>query len=432
MDFNPFHKPLNNVETKDLLCLAEVYECWYVDYKKEKIKIKEIAKHLCAFANRFGGYIFFGIKQSSDKKAGEFCGISNKDIEQLMVDIREASREHLSPHVIYNTYVFQGPCVDIKLPENNSIVLIHIEKSNNQPHIHSSGRIYIRTDDQSKELTDRHELDSLLTRTEENRTSFSEFVNRIPEVPSEQKAVSWLFVHVVMESEAGEDRDGRRLLFKDFLDCTKTVPEDFGPYILMDSVNAAWRGYHARHIHVNKPTGATAAMRWWHNGDIRFEIPINTYSIRDFNATENYKHSKSFVDELSRQNYQDPLICDFSYVPRSLISLFNMYIHMLNKICSPRNLYATFRITNLHYKIPFMDSGEYVRRCNEYGFPIIQDNEIAYVKKPYYDNMIKLKFDDIKDKDTTPFLFAASMASIILFGVGLVTKPEEVNYNELW
>ena len=81
--YSPFNKPITDLQPSDLAVLKSVSEGWYVDYKRDLIDAGGMAKALSAFANSYGGWLFFGIKERSkdDPVAGEFCGLSVRDVD---------------------------------------------------------------------------------------------------------------------------------------------------------------------------------------------------------------------------------------------------------------------------------------------------------------------------------------------------------------
>jgi len=62
-NFEPFNCSLENVRGSDLLKLKDVAEGWYIDYKREPIPISAFGRHLSAFANQYGGWIFIGVEE---------------------------------------------------------------------------------------------------------------------------------------------------------------------------------------------------------------------------------------------------------------------------------------------------------------------------------------------------------------------------------
>jgi predicted HTH transcriptional regulator len=100
-NFNPFNKNIDEITGEDLIVLKDISEGWYVDYKENIINIKKTAKHMSAFANQFGGWLFFGIKESETRTAGHYLGINKDKVCELLISIREAVSAHSSPEIYY-------------------------------------------------------------------------------------------------------------------------------------------------------------------------------------------------------------------------------------------------------------------------------------------------------------------------------------------
>ncbi len=157
--YYPFKKELEKIDAEDLLLLKEVSEGWYIDYKVKGLKVIDLAKHMSAFANQYGGWLILGVEESSDgsRTPSEFVGMPKADLEKVSRDIREASAAHVNPEILYEEKVIDGPLEQIGLVEGKSILILGIPMSHNTPHIHSSGRIYRRLADQSKPKEASHD-----------------------------------------------------------------------------------------------------------------------------------------------------------------------------------------------------------------------------------------------------------------------------------
>ena len=64
--YSPFSKPLAEFPPEELNVLRDVSEGWFVDYKSEALSPRDFGKHLSAFANQFGGWLFVGVKEGPD------------------------------------------------------------------------------------------------------------------------------------------------------------------------------------------------------------------------------------------------------------------------------------------------------------------------------------------------------------------------------
>ncbi len=79
--FNPFNKDISTVTGLDLLRLKEVTEGWFVDYKSRPLTACDFGKHISAFANQYGGFLFIGVDEGPSKsmRAETFPGIPLAD-----------------------------------------------------------------------------------------------------------------------------------------------------------------------------------------------------------------------------------------------------------------------------------------------------------------------------------------------------------------
>jgi predicted HTH transcriptional regulator len=76
-EYSPFQKDFVQLDASDLTALRTVAEGWYVEYKREVPNASSIAKSVSAFANTYGGWLFYGIEEKSrdEPVAGAFPGI---------------------------------------------------------------------------------------------------------------------------------------------------------------------------------------------------------------------------------------------------------------------------------------------------------------------------------------------------------------------
>ena len=72
--YRPFEKELFELSGDDLAGLRHVHEGWYVEYKSESIKPRDIAKSLASFANQLGGWLFVGVSEDRKRDIVKCCG----------------------------------------------------------------------------------------------------------------------------------------------------------------------------------------------------------------------------------------------------------------------------------------------------------------------------------------------------------------------
>ena len=101
--YYPFKNKLDNLNYTDLKGLEQVAEGWYIDYKRQGLKIIDYAKHISGFANQYGGWLIIGIDESSNGKrtAEKFLGVSLDEVEKISTELREAVSAHINPEVLY-------------------------------------------------------------------------------------------------------------------------------------------------------------------------------------------------------------------------------------------------------------------------------------------------------------------------------------------
>ena len=194
--YSPFDRDIDNLKSKDLSVLKSVSEGWYVEYKRELISTKAMAKALSAFANTYGGWLFVGIDEAKNGEpvAGDFVGIPQNSVDDLLQKLRQSASNLLNPTPYFRTKVISGPCPIINLDRNSSIVIVQIPCSLTTPHVHKDGRIYRRVADSSepKPETDRFVLDQLWRRGSSVQKSVKKWVKRDPEFSKQEAKTPYL------------------------------------------------------------------------------------------------------------------------------------------------------------------------------------------------------------------------------------------------
>ena len=129
MRYTPFTAELKDLEPANLDCLRQTAEGWYIEYKEEANDVRSIAKSVTAFANTYGGWLFYGIEEAEvdgSKVAGAFPGIPDSDLGQLLERIATACARHASPTPFYETTVLHGPEPLLGLAAGNAVVVVKV------------------------------------------------------------------------------------------------------------------------------------------------------------------------------------------------------------------------------------------------------------------------------------------------------------------
>lgn len=196
--YSPFTKPLHDLTGDDLAVLRDVSEGWFVDYKSEPPFVRDFAKHISAFGNQFGGWLFIGVAEGPNKsmKAGSFPGVPSANVSNILIQVREAVSAHVSPPVYFDHKVIDGPVPALELAPARSIIVIGVPEGPNPPYVHSSGRIYRRIADSSdpKAETDRAVLDSMWRKSEELRTRLRDFILKPTEKPRSENTYCYVYL----------------------------------------------------------------------------------------------------------------------------------------------------------------------------------------------------------------------------------------------
>src|SRR5260370_14228163 len=108
--YNPFTQPISEFPAEDLNLLRDVTEGWFVDYKSQPISTKDFGKHISAFANQRGGWLFVGIVEDPKSlKAGSFPGIPTMDVAGVLVRIRDDVSAHVAPTLDFDHLSIDRP-----------------------------------------------------------------------------------------------------------------------------------------------------------------------------------------------------------------------------------------------------------------------------------------------------------------------------------
>jgi hypothetical protein len=437
--FNPLKKILEETTAEDLIGLRQIAEGWYVDYKAEGLNVSDLGKHMSAFSNQYGGWLYFGVKEAPDgsRLADSFPGIATEQVHALSLRVREAASAHVSPPLLYEERLVSGPCEKIGLAEGRAILILGIPQGVDPPYIHSSGRIFRRLSDQSKPEAekDRYALDRLIERGREFRNRIAERLRRTPELRSEQRDSTFVYIHLAPDLRLPEPK--AKLSITQFRDICNNKEDAQGSIsIPLDQVHASEFGFVGRQIEDNDPEFARLGMRWWHNGIARLDIPVNVWPLERFKSEPpRYRHSSEFVRELSAQRLFSREICDFAFLVQAVAALTNLYVRLRESTGDFRPLYAACEMRNLFYRVPFFNSARYIDKCRRDGVPLLMERVIAFPERPYFDNMFLLldpftgfgaSDSDPISSDALPYLRVHALTHWMFSSIGVVADVEEL------
>lgn len=434
--YYPFVNKLDDIDYTDLKLLEQVAEGWYIDYKRQGLKIIDYAKHISGFANQYGGWLIIGIDESPDGKrtAQKFLGIPLDEVEKISTELREAVSAHINPEVLYEEKIFYGPSTELGLDKDRAIVIVGIPMSNNTPHIHSSGRVYRRLADQSKpkEENDRYILDELWKRGEAKKSSVLKFLNNLPELPASQSESQW--AHIFIKPSESQLPPSKLLSFNEFSKFVTNINSSVkGINAPMQSVSATVDGYIARQIDSNDPSLVSLTIRWWHDGTVRFDIPLNNYGLMELVSNTKNDYALDFYNVATRTGYKELKVIDYSIFSTVLFSLVNVYLHILKLRDDKRSFYSSFHLKNIFYTSPYIDSFKYIERIKKLSIPLSMDRDISFPAEPTEITMIKHnnpfgKCCDIVDEKGFPTAsveFSIKLLYKIFNSIGIVNNIDD-------
>jgi hypothetical protein len=144
-----------------------------IPHKNDISRKQRLEKSICAFANTYGGFLLFGIKDDKSLPAEKrIIGIEPKrDFPREIGD----KTKNIEPMIYYN---FKNP--PIKIPFNNNVIhILEIPKSPKRPHMTSTREFYYRTNRGNIEMSYQQIKESFIEeerRMEKLKLLFNELI----------------------------------------------------------------------------------------------------------------------------------------------------------------------------------------------------------------------------------------------------------------
>jgi hypothetical protein len=358
--------------------LKATAEGWYAEYKQSQAGTPTIAKSISAFANTYGGWLFYGIAE--DKKgqrtAGAFPGLPISEVPQYEEWMTQAVAIHISPPAFFEHRVLYGPEPAIGLPEDRAVIMIHIPPGNDAPYVHSSGRIYRRIADASDPTheTDRHFLDLLWQRGNDSRARFRKYLEKErPNSEEFDKGCAYLKLHFFVDPW-GERGLNSKLTFKRFAEIMNN-PDPL-PF---DSIYTSAMGFVARQTNNNDCWRNVFKWEYHSNCVQEITIPLITSYIDNPQQVSMFLEGYDTRDGFSRECYlkqiQNVYVADLSLLWDILLSIFQRLYDVHAADCSEWPLWMKAQLFGIKRHVPFLDTEDYLKFVKEYGLPVVQDND---------------------------------------------------------
>ena len=380
MRYSPFDVDLQEISETHLAKLREVAEGWHVEYKSEVPKPKVIAKSLSSFANRHGGWLFFGIlEDSTDSTAASYPGIPDAEVASAVQRIRDAAKDLLQPTVQFSHHTVKG--AGVSLPPGRSIVVVRIPEGASTPYVHNDGRIYVRTGNSSSPVpaNDRTSIDLLHRKAEEKRALLYDLIDRRP-VVSKGEAEETTYLHLVLGSDPFQVLDhwyGGS--FTDFSTAMRAEPMPF------DNIYTSHEGFVARQALGNKRYNRLFTWEFSRrcNSFVTFPLPglaipyLGTDGLfNDPGEWSDYVHGERFIALLAERGLKSGRVLNLNIVLSLIDVIIARHCALAEGAGVEGPFYIKAMIENTWRTIPFVDTAEYISHIEAFDVPVVQDSDL--------------------------------------------------------
>jgi Schlafen, AlbA_2 len=423
--YTPFQKDFKELKTGDLKVLKEVPEGWYVEYKRIFPGIKSAAKSLSAFANSYGGWLFYGIEEDATGKkvAGSFPGIPTTGIPLMEQQLQQAASTQVNPAPYYEVCILNGPDNELGLPKEHSVAVIRIPQGMNAPYLHGSGRIYRRVADASDPTheTDRHLLDLLWRRGHDTRKRFSKFVRTEPEISEAEKNTTYIKLFIFPDPW-GERNLRTRSEFGEFSSLMSDATYESGG-IPFDNIYSMSTGYVARQTRNNNPYLQLLTWKYYFDCVSEITLPLNGTDLSSYpNALKflmGYDQRDRFLQLCNRCGLNNGRLVDLSQLFSVLISVVKRQSRLMIEDGYSWPLYVKAQITNAWRRVPFIDMKDVMDFFESYGIPLVQEDKAFVPSGTEPDSCIALEKLNEPDEEGSPYYNAGLLLALTAQSFGI-------------
>lgn len=395
--YTPFETDLSNISQDDLATLKDVHEGWYVEYKSELTKPRDLAKSLSSFANQLGGWIFFGVSEDRELHVAEsFHGIPDSNVPLALESLRNASKDLINPDVFYTSRVFKGPIDSLGLESGHSIIVVHIPQGADCPYVHNDGRIYRRIADSSnpKAETDRSRLDLLIERGKKARSLLADRVTRIPIVSKGEENQCYIHFSIISDpyETMGHWYSAGVSTFSELMRQGS---------IRFDNIYPKSGGYIARQIINNDPYDRILTWEFSRrcHSFITFPVPLLQPDVSDSDLPDNSIHGR-FMSKIIENRLDNTRIVDLNLVLIALMAMIRLHRRLVGYANIKGPFYVKAYIENMWRTVPFIDLPAFLDQVSEYGFPIVQSKDVLVPNGTSLDTFVVLPERDTPESES--------------------------------
>ncbi len=415
--YSPFQKDIAQLDGRDLEVLRTASEGWYIEYKREIPDAASIAKSVSAFANTYGGWIFYGVAEKSKEQAvaGSFPGIDSCEVDTALQRMRQAVAGHLSPSSHFDTKVVYGPCEPINLNEGRAVICVYVPWSPTAPHVHKNGRIYRRVADGSEPRpeNDRFLLDQLWQRSTEIKEQFATWHDRDPEFSKAESTQPYIRLliapslwHERHSSYDFEVQDIRELM---------GARQPFLRGLPFDTVFTSAPGFIARQCANNDPQDLT--LTWKLRGTLAGEvlIPLRTIEadlIEVPSLLSGYENGPRFTEILSRAGFKTPRIVDLNLLFDLLTGVIEIQRRLHGKAGWNNEFFVKAKLLNVWRTCPFVDVARILDGFETHGVPMCLNQNLTSPSGTSPDTFFPIGEYDGSDDQVSQIVYQACMAFV--------------------
>ncbi|MEN2978704.1 ATP-binding protein [Tistrella bauzanensis] len=420
-EYNPFNKIFDEITPNDLEILHSVAEGWYVEYKREASDATAIAKSVTAFANTYGGWLFYGIAEKSkdDAVAGAFPGIACKDADGILQRIRQAVANHAQPSPYFRSKALMGPVEAIGLPEGRCVIMAQVPWGQEAPYIHKSGRIYRRVGDGSepRHENDRFILDQLWSRSVKITQKYADWIGRALEVSEAEKNSAYIRLFIIADFW-GDHGSMNRISLRRLRDIMSDVNGSYR--VSFDNIYWTPSGFICRHIMRNDPEMLGLTWKLGENFQSEVIIPLSKFrngSLDDLGDWfAGYEHIDRFRQLCKQQGYSRPTLIDLNILLHVLLGIASIQAALAKEFGWTGSVFAKVEISGVWRTIPFFDTSHVLNEYEQHGLPLSLRDKITIHAGTDQGSFIEL--DGLQDDDRG-ILMATKLFVIIAFALGV-------------
>ena len=381
-DYSPFDIEIEDLKSSDLISLKHVHEGWYVEYKSKMVNASAVAKAVSAFANTYGGWIFFGISEASkdDNVAGKFIGMPIGDKDAIRQKVRSALAANTQPTPYYDLKFIDGPDEELELETDRCILILHVPKSVQAPHVHKDGRIYKRVSDSSepKPETDPHLLSQIWQRREKADRIISKWIDDNPEFSKSECNGPYLRV-LLTPDDWGHSKYFLPASMKDVRAIFNGSTEEWYNTPL-DTTHRTSTGFLGRQTSGNDGHSYGLTFQIDRYLNCEFVLPFRWHDLplhKLQKYLQEYLYADDFIQIMRDSRDGSVKVMDLNYLFPALISMVSKYRAFMKLTGKDVPYFAKIILLNGWRYVPFLDDKDFMRQMRDHGVPMVMTEEVV-------------------------------------------------------